>query len=138
VLMLLSIFCRNRTNTHTSTIPHGQPNYIPPPRYHCRRCRSTDLSYRIVQRGNPNGHVGRPYYVCKNPHLPDVTRPDAGQYISGWVTWADNEGVTPGNPPCYCLPISRQDTVGEGMFNAGRHFYTCSTGACDYFSWVQG
>jgi hypothetical protein len=135
VLMLLSIFCRKCTNTPTSSIPSGQPNHTPPSPYRCRHCGSTDLSYRTVQPGNWNGNDGRHYYVCVDPSCREVKRQNAGQHDGGWVTWDDDIGVTPGNPPCYCLPISRQDTAGQRSPLAGRRFWTCSTGACHYTSW---
>ncbi|MCJ1453343.1 hypothetical protein MMC28_003690 [Mycoblastus sanguinarius] len=135
VLLLLLTLWRKCTNTDTSRIPYGQPNHPPLSPYRCRHCGSTYLTYKTVQPGNRNGNVGRPYYVCENPHCPNVTRLNAGQQDRGWVTWDDNIGVAPGNPLCKCLRSARQDTAGEGSGVPGRRFWTCSTGACHYTSW---
>lgn len=129
VLGLLLTLWRKCTN---SRIPYGQPNHPTPSRYRCRHCGSTNLSYRIVKPGNRNGNVGRPYYVCVNPYCPNVTRPNAGQQDTGWVTWDDNIGVDPSNPLCRCGRSARQDIAYAGPGAPGRRFWTCSTGACDY------
>ncbi len=130
VLVLLALwrFWRWCTNTPTSTSPS---------RYHCRHCRSTNLSYRIVQPGNRNGNVGRRYCVCVNRNCPNVARLSAGHHDTGWVTWDDNIGVQVGNPLCRCGALARRDTAGERSHWPGRQFWTCSTGACDLFHWCQ-
>jgi len=135
VLILLLTIWRKCTNTHTSIIPYGQPNHPLPSPYRCRYCGSTNLLYQIVQPGNRNGNIGRPYYVCVNPHCSNVTTQGAGQHARGWVTWDDTVGVAPGNPLCNCQRSARQDAAGAGSAVPGRGFWTCSTGACYYISW---
>lgn len=134
-LLVLILLWTLWTRCTKPPIPYGQPNPPTPSRYRCRHCGSANLSYRIVQPGNPNGNVGRPYCVCVNPYCPNVTRLNAGQHDTGWVTWDDNVGVAPQNPLCRCLRSARQDTAGQGTVAPGRRFWTCSTGACDYTSW---
>ena len=135
MLSILLTLWRKCTNPHTSSITIHRPNQPPPSPYRCRHCGSTNLLYRIVQPGNRNGNVGRPYYVCVNPYCPEVTRLNAGHPDRGWVTWDDNINVRPTNPLCKCLRNSREDTAGEASRVPGRHFWTCSTGACGYTSW---
>lgn len=134
LILLLGIW-RKCTNTQTSIIPYRQPNHPLPSPYRCRYCGSTNLLYQIVQPGNRNGNIGRPYYVCVNPHCSNVTTQGAGQHARGWVTWDDTVGVAPGNPLCNCQRSARQDAAGAGSAVPGRGFWTCSTGACNYISW---
>ena len=135
MLMFLLGLWKKWTKTDTPRPPYGQPNHPTSLRYHCRHCGSTNLSYRIVQPGNRNGNVGRPYCVCANPYCSNVMRPNADHHERGWVTWDDNVGVAPRNPLCRCPQSARQDTAGEGSRAPGRRFWTCSTGACGYTSW---
>jgi hypothetical protein len=150
VLILLSAFCMKRKvrEPHTSSNPNGQPIHAPPwsnpggqpihpPHwpYQCRHCGSTNLTYRRVLPTNRNGNGGRPYCVCENRHCSDFTRLNADQQDTGWVSWVDGIGVTPGNPLCECRNTARLDTAGESSNVPGRHFWTCSTGACNYTSW---
>ena len=108
-----------------------------PSPYHCRHCGSRKLSRHVVKHGNPNGNVGRPCYICTNSDCPNVRILKADQHITGWVTWDDNVGVAATNPPCKCGRPLRQDVAGEHSRYPGRSFWTCSTGACDYFSWLD-
>jgi hypothetical protein len=120
-MILWQIFRRKKvTNSHS---------------YQCRHCRSTQLSYRTVNSGNPNGNVGRHYYVCVNTDCPEVKSPSPGQHERGWVAWDDDFGVTPGNPPCKCRQISRQDITGVKPNRPRQIFWTCKRGACDYTLW---
>ena len=111
--------------------PPATPYRRPTSPYQCRYCDSTDLDRDVVRPGNPIGNVGRPYYVCANPDCPKVTNP--GQHIRGWVTWDDNIGVDPRNPPCDCGRSTREDTA-----RAGHRFWTCSRGRCDFYRRVPG
>ncbi|KAM0803834.1 hypothetical protein BDR22DRAFT_699444 [Usnea florida] len=113
------------------------PPYPPiPSPYHCRHCWSTNLKFDIVGQNNLNGNAGRPYYVCQNDLCPGHMSPDVCRHERGWVTWGDNKGVDPGNPPCKCQPFSRLDVAGVHSRHRGQRFYTCRTGACDYFRWA--
>ena len=121
----------------TSRPPYPQPNPPIPSPYQCRNCRSTNLAFHTVGHGNPNGNAGRPYYVCVNASCPGRTSPNIDKHERGWVTWDDNIGVAPDNPLCRCQRISRLDIAGVYSNHRGRKFYTCSTGACDYFLWAS-
>ena len=129
VILILLGLCRIRPS---------RPHYTQPSPYQCRHCRSTNLAFHTVGQGNPNGNAGRPYYVCVNTSCPGRTSPNADRHERGWVTWDDNIGVVPGNPLCRCQRISRLDVAGVYSNHRGRKFYTCSTGACDYFLWAPG
>ncbi|KAF1960422.1 hypothetical protein CC80DRAFT_489575 [Byssothecium circinans] len=91
------------------------------------RCRHSTTSLRRFTTGsfNPNGNVGRPYYLCIQ--CPSNNR-------KGWVTWDDERGIRDGNPVCYCGVLSRQDRMGIESGRAGLGFWTCATGSCDYYS----
>lgn len=130
-----------RNHPTPSRFPDELPNYPTPSQlpsyptfspYRCRHCNNTNLTYDTVKPGNPLGNDGRPYYVCLNRNCSNYTvnKTNAGQGVGGWVTWDDNIGVEPGNPLCRCRPPrrARKDTAATG-----RHFWTCSTGACDYW-----
>lgn len=116
-------------------IPTGQTNY--PILYRCRACGSTDLLYRTVQPGNRNGNAGRPYCVCVRPNCDNVRNSNAEHHDRGWVSWCDDKGVEPGNPLCICGRNARQDRAGERSIYHGRRFWTCSTGYCPYFRWID-
>ena len=111
--------------------PPTLPYRLPTSPYQCRYCDSTDLEYRVVKPGNRLGNDGRPYYVCVNPDCPKVRNLDG--HDRGWVTWDDNIGVDPRNPQCKCGRSSREDVA-----NAGYHFWTCSTGRCDFGGRIPG
>ena len=114
--------------------PNGQPSPSP---YQCRHCFTTILLYQIVQSENPNRNGGRSYYICVNRRCPNVTGPNnVNQHYRGWVTWDDTFGVESWNPPCKCRRSARLDTAGERSVRHGQQFWTCSTGACDFFSWL--
>jgi len=137
VLSVLATIWKRCTGTPASRNPDGQPNLPGPSPYRCRHCLTTILLYQVVQRENPNRNVGRPYYVCVNSGCSNVTGPNnVGQHYRGWVTWDDSIGVEWGNPPCKCGRSARRDTAGERSVHRGRQFWTCSTGACDLFSWL--
>ena len=131
VITLLLIWGKCTSRPHDT-----RPNPPFPSPYQCRHCRSTNLAFHTVGHGNPNGNAGRRYYVCVNAFCPGLTSPNAARHERGWVTWDDIIGVTPDNPLCRCQRVSRLDVAGVYSNHRGRKFYTCSTGACDYFLWA--
>ena len=137
VISLVSAIIKKLAQPRLSIFVFSQPSRPALSPYHCRHCGNTNLKYDTVRAGNPNGNFGRPYYFCDNPICPEVLRPDASQHFRGWVTWADDVGMAPSNPFCYCIPArnARRDTAGLGSRAPGRHFWTCATGACGYTSW---
>ena len=135
MLMILSVLWRKCVNPQTSNIPLGQDNLPPPGPYRCRHCGTNRLFYDTVKPGNPNGNARRPYYVCVNDSCPNVRTHNREHHVRGWVTWDDNIGVAETNPLCRCSHYARKDRAGVRSQNAGKHFWTCSTGACGYTSW---
>ena len=115
-----------------SRVPN-QPRSSP---YQCRHCGSTNLKFGTVERGNPLGNDGRPYYVCVNRYCPNVN--NSTHHYRGWVTWDDNVGIQPQNPLCRCLRNAREDVAGVRSHSPGHHFWTCSRGACDFYRRVPG
>ncbi|OCK86051.1 hypothetical protein K432DRAFT_187437 [Lepidopterella palustris CBS 459.81] len=103
-------------------LPHFPLSTIPT----CRVCHSPGRR-RIVTPENQNGNAGRPYYTCKP--CKDRNRSFASKYKVGWICWDDDRGISSQNPPCTtCRVTSRQDTSRRG-----KEFYTCATGACNYY-----
>ncbi|KAF2476963.1 uncharacterized protein BDR25DRAFT_251433 [Lindgomyces ingoldianus] len=95
---------------------------------HCRHCESNAGTVRyIVRPTNQNGNGGRPYYACSNC---DQSNPEGG-----WITWDDNHGINATNPFCDCGVVSRLDQAGANStrLGAGNVFYTCATGACNFY-----
>ena len=129
MLLLLSYVWRKCANSR-------EIHRFPTSPYQCRHCGSIHLKYDFVKPGNPNGNIGRPYYICVNPYCPNVI--NSAHHIRGWVTWDDNIGIDPRNPLCKCLRSAREDIAGERSPSPGHHFWTCSTGACDYYRRVPG
>ena len=121
------------------TVSTRQSNYPLTTPYQCRHCLSTELKQDTVHASNPNGNFHRPYYACVNPNCPNVMYPRTHHRIVGWVTWADNVGMDPGNPLCNpdCprRNISRTDYAGVNSVVRGKRFWTCSSGACNYTLW---
>lgn len=106
--------------TATETTPHPRSRQRPP------RCKCCDAKacLHFVSPFNPNGNVGRPYYICP-----------ACDRSRRWVCWADGRGLSWENPRCYCGQPSRQDRIGRDKgCKAGLGFWTCVTGHCDYYS----
>ncbi|KAH8753543.1 hypothetical protein F5883DRAFT_574569 [Diaporthe sp. PMI_573] len=88
----------------------------------CRICN--EVAVRMTTSELNRTNAGRPYYIC--PSCP---------WGYQWVCWADTKGVSMGNPPCDCEVPSRLDTIGQSKpAKAGRAFWTCVTGNCDYYS----
>lgn len=89
------------------------------------RCRNCDeLAIRLIASPLNPTNGGRPYYIC--PLCPWDYR---------WVCWADSKGVRGGNPRCDCKVPSRLDIIGRSKpAKAGRAFWTCEKGICDYYS----
>ena len=126
MLFILGLFSRNVTGGRVNQRPSA------PSPYKCRYCDNVYLTYDRAKPGNKNGNAGRPYYVCENQSCDNYNRKNRGPHeIRGWVTWADNIGITPGNPLCWCIPgrTSRAD-----VSYPNKHFFTCATGACGYYS----
>ena len=124
-----------KTFTTTVTRHYYQPTFPLSPKPSCRHCHCTPQYRSTVGFTNGNGNGGRHYYVCTecktNPKL------TSSRNSKGWITWDDDKGVEPGNPLCDCGFISRQDRTGVNSSAPGRDFWTCSTGACGYFSWRE-
>lgn len=88
----------------------------------CHTCK--EVAIRLVTSSLNSINAGRPYYIC--PSCPRECR---------WVCWADTKGIAGGNPPCDCEQPSRLDIIGKSnKGKAGRGFWTCVTGKCEYYS----
>lgn len=107
---------------------------------HCRRCSWRPKYRDTVKPKNPNGNVGRHYYICfqckKDPTLPSSSA-TSGPNGKGWITWDDRMGIDSRNPRCKCGTLARQNRAGVNSYAPGQGFWTCSTGACGYVSWRE-
>lgn len=71
---------------------------------------------------NPNGNGGRSYFYCEN--------------CQKFHSWADEQGVHPNNPPCYC---SKPTRLGRSSLEKGNEPYlSCATKECRYFKKLAG
>jgi len=83
---------------------------LPPPI--CRFCKWRPRYQSYVMSGNPNGNVGKLYYICVCCKR-DCRRTDPG-HERGWITWDDDRGICPGNPNCDCgIPSVKTGQVSE-------------------------
>lgn len=133
VLALLGSLWKKFTGQSNQPIPIGQYNHSIT--YRCRFCGWTDLLYRVVAHDNPNNNAGRPYCVCVNPRCSNVINSPPQYPYRGWVSWCDDRGILPGNPPCRCGRVSRRDHTRERPGLPSQIFFTCSTGACHFEHW---
>ncbi|KAI4183147.1 MAG: hypothetical protein L6R41_005560 [Letrouitia leprolyta] len=120
-------------------VPKGEFPSFPVPRHpRCRRCGWIPKYRDTVKASNPNGNVGRPYFICfmckknaSDPNRPTTTR--AAREV-GWIAWDDYIGIHESNRPCFCGVVCRQDRAGVDSGCPGMGFWTCAYGACDFLS----
>lgn len=98
----------------------------------CRFCNWIPKYRSTVKPDNPNGNLGRPYYICIRCKSKDRRAPWVHE--AGWITWDDDRGMHESNPQCDCGWVSRQDRAGVDSSRPGMGFWTCATGACGYYS----
>lgn len=96
----------------------------------CQFCRRS-CERRIV-RSNSRNH-GRPYYICMDCPVYGGVYNNFGN-CDRWTTWDDSIGMDPSNPKCYCGFQSRQDRALNRSKRPGMGFWTCASGACQYYS----
>ena len=101
----------------------------------CRYCQTLG-TLRTVKESNSNGNSGRPYYICRECKKNQTKI--GSEFEVGWITWNDFRGIDGANPRCGCDKVSRQDRAGFRSSRAGMGFWTCATGACDYYSEDRG
>jgi len=86
----------------------------------CYRCGSRSVRL-ITSAFNLNGNAGRPYYKCLE--------------CPRFLAFADDRGNDPSNPECNCGIPSKSQRTGRNHETPGALFYTCSRGACNFFTW---
>ena len=82
----------------------------------CPVCGQPALS-ATVKPSSLGPNSGRPYYYCQRGHS------------RKFVTWNDNIGIKPGNPPCDCGLASRRDV---GTSSGVIPWYSCGTKTCGF------
>ncbi|KAK0620081.1 hypothetical protein B0T14DRAFT_520558 [Immersiella caudata] len=96
------------------------PHYGPA----CLLCKKAS----ILKRVSPINHQNRfrPYYKC------------VGCAPPGFVTFADKEGIDPGNPTCECgKPSRKQITTKSEKLGPKVPFLCCAEGVCGFWQRVD-
>jgi predicted RNA-binding protein YlxR (DUF448 family) len=110
-----------------------QPTFPMQKKPSCPRC-GCKASRKTVSPHNPNGNVGRPYYICIKCKTNRECKVSKIEYGKGWISWDDDRGVHPSNRSCDCRIMCRQDRAGKYSSCPGRGFWTCAIGSCGYLS----
>ncbi|KAI8965169.1 hypothetical protein F5Y11DRAFT_344887 [Daldinia sp. FL1419] len=109
----------------------------PEPAPPCPFCRKPAI-LNIAEADNPNGNVGRPYYMCPDSQLSRYVGPKCpGVYR--FFLFADDRGNDSENEKCSCQVPSKRCLAGRweeahkiALF--GQVFYTCKDGRCNYYN----